>query len=38
MTCQQKAAACESRCARAYKDYTECIYRTCTKQYGTCGL
>jgi precorrin-3B methylase len=37
MTCEQKAAACEMRCARAYKNYTDCIYRTCTKQYGTCG-
>jgi hypothetical protein len=36
-TCEQKAAACESRCAKAYKDYTPCIYRTCAKQYGTCG-
>ena len=38
MTCQQKAAACERRCAAAYKDYMPCIYRTCNKQYGTCGL
>lgn len=37
MTCEQKAAACEMRCARAYKNYTDCIYRTCSKQYGTCG-
>jgi uncharacterized membrane protein len=37
MTCQQKAQACENRCAAQYKDYTTCIYRTCTKQYGTCG-
>jgi hypothetical protein len=36
-TCEQRAAACESRCAKAYKDYTPCIYRTCVKQYGTCG-
>jgi hypothetical protein len=37
MTCLQKAQACESRCARAYRDYLPCIYRTCGKQYGTCG-
>jgi hypothetical protein len=36
-TCEQRASACESRCAKAYKDYTPCIYRTCVKQYGTCG-
>jgi hypothetical protein len=36
-TCEQRATACESRCAKAYKDYTPCIYRTCVKQYGTCG-
>jgi hypothetical protein len=35
--CQQKAAACENRCAAQYKDYMPCIYRTCVKQYGTCG-
>jgi hypothetical protein len=38
MTCLQKARACEHRCIVAYKDYGTCIYRTCTKQYGTCGL
>lgn len=36
-TCEQKAAACERRCARAYKDYTPCIYRTCVHQHGICG-
>ena len=35
--CQMKAEACERRCMRAYKEYTACIYRTCVKQYGTCG-
>jgi hypothetical protein len=37
MTCQQKAAACESRCARRGGDWVACIYRTCVHQYGTCG-
>jgi len=36
-TCQRKAAACESRCAATYKDWVPCVYRTCVKQYGTCG-
>jgi hypothetical protein len=38
-TCQQKATACESRCAGRYdsNNYVNCIYRTCAKQYGTCG-
>ena len=37
LTCVQKAYDCERRCARAYKDYGNCIHRTCTRQYGTCG-
>jgi hypothetical protein len=38
-TCQQKATACENRCAGRYdsNNYVNCIYRTCAKQYGTCG-
>jgi hypothetical protein len=37
--CQQKATACERRCAARNSDSTwmNCVYRTCTKQYGTCG-
>lgn len=38
MTCQQKAQACEQRCAKRGGDWVACIYRTCNKQYGTCGL
>ena len=37
MTCQQKAKACERRCAAANKDFIACINRTCDRQYGTCG-
>lgn len=37
MTCEQKAAACERRCTSRGGDWTGCIYRTCSKQYGTCG-
>ena len=37
MTCQQKASACERRCAARYQDYMSCINRTCDKQYGRCG-
>jgi hypothetical protein len=39
MSCQQKATACENRCAGRYdsNNYVNCIYRTCAKQYGTCG-
>jgi hypothetical protein len=38
-TCQQKATACESRCAGRFdsNNYVNCVYRTCAKQYGTCG-
>jgi hypothetical protein len=37
MTCEQKAAACERRCAGRGGDWMACINRTCDKQYGTCG-
>lgn len=38
MTCQAKAQACERRCAANYSNWNDCVYRTCTKQYGSCGM
>ncbi len=39
MTCVQKAQACERRCAarNSESNWMNCVYRTCGKQYGTCG-